>query len=155
MLMSMSLLFLSCGDDPEAGYVYETVVNILYQDQNGNNLFDSDLGLLSPDDIHIYYMKNGIKEIDYGGGFIFISDYYNEGPVIKVDLNDLDYNDLTLIKLGDISTDTIKAEYSVGKHHRIATKIWYNSELVYDVSNPTLKQKEWGNVIEIKKDNFK
>jgi hypothetical protein len=154
VILLTSIFLCSSCEKSEIGYILDSSVTILYIDPSGNNLFNPDSGLLSDHDIQIYYMKQGEKKRSYNG-FVSHSEYYKEGPVIAIRLNHLDYNDLTIIELGGFCTDTIKAEYSVGKHYRIATKIWYNDELVCDVSNPTVKQKERGNYVEIKKDNFK
>jgi hypothetical protein len=123
-------------------------------DKNGNDLLNTENeNAIKYDDITIYYLVNGEKQefnnpdLDGTKGF---SIFEPEGELTKYSIG-LGLNTkgtekitTTLIEWFNTDVDTIEAEIERGDNYAISTKIWFNGNVVWDVSNPEVSETKNG-----------
>ena len=134
----MSVLFVSQGCDNTSGDVIDRVVDILLVDKENNNLLKN--GVINPDDLNLYYLINGEKKLYYNGnydapkGYLIWEDQDNRS-ILRIFANDDIYTPVTLVEYTKNDVDTIKCEFHRDDSNIIVQKVWYNSELKWEVGN--------------------
>ncbi|SFG95290.1 hypothetical protein [Pedobacter insulae] len=142
IVMVLPLLFNS-SCKKEKATILSAMVEILLVNQQSQNLLNSSI-VLHENNIDIYFVKDGqpilfnqsnlsaskgflIKPLD-GLSDIGLKVYPYTGTP---ETNNTEYP-ITLIKLGDFGTDTIKCEILNGENSKVISKVWYNGILKYD-----------------------
>ncbi len=147
----------SSDDNSKNAFYLDNQIYINYINNNGQNLLDSSTtGAYEIEDMKLFYLVDN-KPID-----ALIIDKYNSGGISATSNNTLkiftnvsvsnvieetkDYKiveNIAYLQLSDSETDTIKTHSETGYNYYKTSKVWYNSQLVWDI--------ETGGVIEIVK----
>ena len=120
------LIAISCNKEKgENIFMFQT---FSFFDKNGNDLFNQNItNHLDTSDIKAYSLSGGEEGIVYGK---FDGVYQFDIPI-----NSVDYT--TTIQLGEITTDTIFANYKEVGNSLFIHQVYYNGQLVMTNEQPT------------------
>lgn len=151
------LLLASCKkSDVPLGVNIDTQVNLILKNQSGRDLLNpSTPGYYNPENIRLYYLKDGKKQevykptADYPRNFFVIKNEGNNEYCIRIFANETTVDreiTTTYVQWNAARQDTIKTLMSVGPNYIYADKVWYNGELKFDVNKDPIDT-DWGNGI--------
>jgi len=138
LLTSLLIGLASCSDDanhseqPHGSEI--NLANIRLSDSQGNDLFQSPE--YKPENIRIFYLKNGQSEEVYNGNLVYPRNFYVENGTMTLGLNNFitNYYSETLIKWNSQEVDTLRAHFNEVSGNY--DKIWIDGEVVLDYSAP-------------------
>ncbi len=143
LLALITVLTISCdevktgGDDIDCCVYISASTRILYQNNKSENLLTLPNGIKAAD-VKLYNVVNGKAEYVFNGmldastGVRQIKDQ-NGNDILDIMMNMAKEDfPVTLIKLSETDTDTIKTEYYRSKGTTVFTKVWYNGVLKWD-----------------------
>ncbi len=127
-------ILVSCKKD-EKGISMGNHIDITVQNKQGQNLLSAP-ATFSKSDINIYHFVNGQPQLynqphlDADKGFLLIKDGAGINKMrIFTAFTTNQPTALTLVKFGNLQTDTIKCEYRFAKGSLFLEKVWYNGVL--------------------------
>lgn len=154
-LSCLSLLFLSsCKEPTIKGVVVDTDLNLIVKDVSGKNLLDpSTPGYYKPEEIRIYYLKEGRKQevfnpnLDAPRNFKVIKNEGNNEYYVRVFVNEGTTDQevtTTYIQWQSGQEDTIRSLITRSPTTIYCDKVWYNELLKYDRLK-SVSETDWGN----------
>jgi len=161
-LLLVILNLLGCSDDdkhdvtPQQAMYVDSQVYLAFKNAQGQDLLaPSTVNHFKEEDIRLYYVRDGVKREVYDPLMdmprnLRIEDY-KDGYILRVATDEPPYNvlkaageavtgeALTLLKLNESTTDTIRTAWERRPGSFINTKLWYNGELRWDRSSESIK----------------
>lgn len=136
ILFTMILMILvSCTSSTDGGDAIETLTRIVYLDKNGNNLLNPNHeDAITETNTSVYYLKDGEK-VKRDNKFYIAEESGKYTMGVHPNLGSSQETAVTYIEPGDFDMDTIKVAYSESNSTIAVTKVWYNSELRWDVDD--------------------
>lgn len=147
-LSCLSLFFLSACKDPVIkGVTVDTVINLIVRDQNGKNRLDpSTPNYYKPEDIRIFYLKDGQKQevynpsLDIPRNFKIIKSETTNEYVFRVFVNEGSVDQevtTTYIQWRAGAQDTVNSLITRSSSSIYCDKVWFNDTVRYDrLKNP-------------------
>ena len=137
IFLMMSLMLSSCGK-PEPSEYYDTAIDILIEDAQGNSLFElTHERYIDVSKAKIYYFIKGLKEYQYNSlldcpsSLCAISEHgIRYARLFPYETKEDEYS-LTHIQWNETDTDTVKCHYIRGDGSVTLDSVWYNGEFIF------------------------
>jgi len=139
-LLIIGFLLIFCSDEQDCCTNIDIGISIKYLNENGENLFELESGL-TESNINIYHRINNewVKyfegNLDYPKGIRTVEREDGIYLVIfpSTTIVESNYSE-TKIEFSGSDSDILKTEIDKKNSNEIVTKVWYNDELKWEVS---------------------
>lgn len=135
VLLLIATIGLSCKKN--CCIMIDANITINLVSKSSENLLAPPNGLTLAD-IDVYYMKDGVKtlyferHLDASKGFLINKHSDGQEKLTLFPTLNKDKFTETMVKFGDLGTDTIRCEYYKTDNQDIVKKVWLNGKLAWD-----------------------
>jgi len=145
-LFVAAIMTTSCKKEKPVNADLDNDIQILLLNESSANLLTPP-SALSTQNIDIYYMKNGVKTLYYQenlgmpkGIQIFKAADGKERLMMFPVESGSEFSE-TLVKFGDLGTDTVRCQHYISAQSKRVIKVWVNGDLKWDVTtSPALRE---------------
>jgi hypothetical protein len=143
LIFAFTVLIMGCKENNKINEIYDTSLVFSLIDQNKKDLLDIDHPnhILESDIELTYYMQSDFQNPQTNRKVKFANEKKENLFILHLELNETSNYErpITLVKWGDLRTDTLRASFGRSDNGiRIGTA-WLNDKLIFDVSDRDLE----------------